>query len=131
MIYGIGTDLVNIRRVQAVLARHGDRFARRVLGPEELIIFYDRFSSVSLRGIRFIATRFAAKEAFSKAIGLGMRLPMTWRAMQIINASTGKPEVAVTGLLKDHMDSHGLRAQVSISDESDYALAFVVVEKSE
>ena len=82
-----------------------------------------------MRGIRFLATRFAAKEAFSKAIGLGMRMPMTWRAMQVLNAPSGKPQAVTSGVLKEFMDLHGLSAQVSITDEDDYAVAFVIVEK--
>ncbi|MGH8807954.1 MAG: holo-ACP synthase, partial [Noviherbaspirillum sp.] len=79
--------------------------------------------------IRFLATRFAAKEAFSKAIGLGMRMPMTWRAMQTLNAASGKPAVVASGALKEFMEQNGLTAQVSITDEADYAVAFVIVEK--
>jgi holo-[acyl-carrier protein] synthase len=84
---------------------------------------------VEARGIRFLATRFAAKEAFSKAIGLGMHMPMTWRAMQTLNAPGGKPVVVTSGALKEFMDQNGLTAQVSITDEAEYAVAFVIVEK--
>ncbi|NEX62773.1 holo-ACP synthase [Noviherbaspirillum galbum] len=129
MIYGIGTDIIQIPRIEAALARHGDRFAERILGPEEMEKYLRRKSKVEARGIRFLATRFAAKEAFSKAIGLGMRMPMTWRAMQTLNAPSGKPVAVTSGTLKEFMEQHGLTAQVSITDESDYAVAFVIVEK--
>jgi holo-[acyl-carrier protein] synthase len=76
-----------------------------------------------------LATRFAAKEAFSKAIGLGMRMPMTWRSMQVLNAPSGKPIVVTSGALTEFMRQHGLSAHVTITDEVDYAVAFVVVEK--
>lgn len=88
MIYGIGTDIVQIPRIEAALARNGERFAEKILGSEELEKYRRRKEKFEARGIRFLATRFAAKEAFSKAIGLGMRMPMTWRAMQTLNAAT-------------------------------------------
>ena len=131
MIHGIGTDIIRIARVEAALARHGERFAQKILGPQELEKYHQRAAKVAVRGVRFVATRFAAKEAFSKAIGLGMRMPMTWRAMQILNAPSGKPVAVASGALKDYMDLHGLRAQVSITDEAEYAVAFVLVEKKE
>ncbi|RJX30667.1 MAG: holo-ACP synthase [Oxalobacter sp.] len=131
MIYGIGTDILMISRVEAALGRHGDRFAERILGPEELARYHRRKSKVEARGIRFLATRFAAKEAFSKAIGLGMRMPMTWRSMQTLNAPSGKPIVVCSGALQEFMEQNGLTAQVSVTDESDYAVAFVIVEKQE
>ena len=129
MIYGIGTDIIRIARVEAALTRHGERFAQKILGPEEMEKYRQRSAKVPARGIRFVATRFAAKEAFSKAIGLGMRMPMAWRAMQVLNAPGGKPVVVVGGTLRDYMALHGLSAQVSITDEQEYAVAFVLVEK--
>ena len=80
------------------------------------------------RGLSYLATRFAAKEAFSKAIGLGMRMPMTWRACEIVKASSGKPELRLHGELAAWFSARKLHAHVSVSDESDYAAAFVVVE---
>ncbi len=129
MIYGIGTDIIQISRIEAALARNGERFAEKILGPEELEKYRRRKGKVEARGIRFLATRFAAKEAFSKAIGLGMRMPMTWRAMQTLNAPGGKPLAVASGTLKEFMEQNGLTAQVSITDEADYAVAFVIVEK--
>ncbi|WP_288408377.1 holo-ACP synthase [uncultured Herbaspirillum sp.] len=130
MIYGIGTDILQISRLQATLQRHGDRFAGKILGPQEMEKYLRRKAKVEARGIRFLATRFAAKEAFSKAIGLGMRMPMTWRAMQVLNAPSGKPMVVCSGALQQWMQEQGLSAQVSITDEVEYAVAFVIVEKS-
>ena len=130
MIYGIGTDILQISRVQAALGRHGDRFAEKILGPEEMQKYLRRKAKVEARGIRFLATRFAAKEAFSKAIGMGMRMPMTWRAMQVLNAPSGKPVAVCSGALQAWMEQQGLSAQVSITDEAEYAVAFVIVEKS-
>jgi holo-[acyl-carrier protein] synthase len=131
MIFGVGTDLCDIRRIAATVARRGERFAEKVLGPRELAVYRARSLRAEARGLRYLATRFAAKEAFSKAIGLGMRMPMTWRACEIVNAASGKPEIALTGTLADWFAQRGLQARVSVSDESDYATAFVVVERME
>lgn len=129
MIYGIGTDLIQIARIDAVVQRHGIRFVERILGVEELEKYTQRSSRSAPRGLRFLATRFAAKEAFSKAIGLGMRMPMTWRAMQTLSAPGGRPVIVTSGALDAFMQRHGLSAQVSLTDEVDYAVAFVIVEK--
>lgn len=131
MIYGIGTDIIDIRRLRATLERRGERFAEKVLGEHELAVYRARKARVAQRGLSFLATRFSAKEAFSKAIGLGMRMPMTWRACEIVNAASGKPEIRLNGALAEWFAARGLRAQVSVSDESDYAAAFVVVEHEE
>ena len=130
MIFGIGTDIIRIARIEAALERNGERFAAKILGVEEMEKFRQRSAKAPVRGVRFLATRFAAKEAFSKAIGMGMRMPMTWRAVQILNAPGGKPIAVAGGTLKDYMDLHGLTAQVSITDEAEYAVAFVLMEKN-
>ncbi|MDE2612451.1 MAG: holo-ACP synthase [Burkholderiales bacterium] len=131
MIYGIGTDLCDVRRIEGVLARHGERFAERVLGPAELAVYRARRTRSEGRGLRFVATRFSAKEAFSKAIGLGIRAPMRWRDCQILNEPGGKPFVRLTGALAAWFAARALEAHVSVSDESDYAAAFVVVQSAE
>ena len=131
MIFGIGTDICDVRRIRAVLARRGERFAERVLGPHEMVVFRARRAQLEDRGVRYLATRFSAKEAFSKAIGLGMRTPMTWRGCEIAKRPSGKPEIVLHGALADWFESRGLSAHVSVSDETDYASTFVVVEKRE
>jgi holo-[acyl-carrier protein] synthase len=131
VIYGIGTDLCDVRRIEATLARRGERFANRVLGERELAVFHARATRAPARGLRFLATRFSAKEAFSKAIGLGIRMPMTWRSCEILNAASGKPEIALNGALAAWFAERRLVAHVSVTDESDYAAAFVVVETLE
>ena len=129
MIYGLGTDLCDIRRIDAVLARRGDRFAEKVLGSHEIEVWRRRRDRVPLRGVRYLATRFAAKEAFSKAIGLGLRWPMTWRACEVVNAPGGKPEIALHGELALWFAARRWTAHLSVTDEADYAAAFVVVER--
>jgi holo-[acyl-carrier protein] synthase len=127
MIYGIGTDIVQISRIEQALARSGLRFAEKILGAEELALFHERRARNAVRGMRFLATRFAAKEAFSKAIGLGLRSPMTWPSAQMLNADSGKPQIVCSGALDAFMRQNRLSAQVTISDEAEYGVAFVIV----
>ena len=129
MIYGIGTDICDIRRIRASLERHGERFAQRILSDGELATWTERSARWPDRGVSYLATRFSAKEAFSKAIGLGMRMPMTWRHCEITKVSSGKPEIVLHGALKDWFDARQLSAHVSVTDETDYAASFCVVEK--
>ena len=130
MIYGIGTDICDIRRVEATLARRGERFAEKVLGADELQVFRARRARSETRGVRYLATRFSAKEAFSKAIGLGLHLPMRMPDCQILNQASGKPVLKLSGPLADWFSERRLSGQVTLSDESDYAVSFVVVEQS-
>ena len=127
-IYGIGTDIVQVSRVAAVMTRTQGRFAEKVLGPDELRVYYARNARSEVRGLAFLATRFSAKEAFSKAIGLGMRWPMTWRALQTLNEPSGKPVVVASGELADWLAARRITAQVTVSDERDYAVSFVIAE---
>lgn len=129
MIFGIGTDVCDVRRIRAALARNGDRFARRVLSEAELAVWRRRSARWPERGLRYLATRFSAKEAFSKAVGLGMRMPMAWRLCEIANLPSGKPVIVLHGELKDWFDAQALQAHVTLTDETDYAASFVVVEQ--
>lgn len=128
MIVGIGTDICDVRRVQASLQRHGERFARKVLSDTEFAQWQARSARWPQRGVRYVATRFSAKEAFSKAIGLGMRMPMTWRACEIANLPSGAPVIVLHGALKEWFEAQGYQAHISVTDESDYAASFCVVE---
>lgn len=130
MIYGIGTDICDIRRIRASLEKHGERFARKVLSDNELNTYRLRSARWPERGVRYVATRFSAKEAFSKAIGLGMRMPMTWRLCEVAKLPSGQPTLVLHGVLKAWFESKGLTAHVSVSDESDYATSYCVVEKT-
>ena len=129
MIYGIGTDICDVRRIRASLARHGDRFAEKVLADGELATWRARSARWPERGVRYLATRFSAKEAFSKAIGLGLHMPMTWRHCEVANLPSGQPMIVLHGALQDWFAARGLRRHLSVTDESDYAASFCVVEK--
>jgi holo-[acyl-carrier protein] synthase len=131
MIVGIGTDVCDVRRIRATFQRRGLRFAERVLGPHELAVFHARHARAEVRGVAYLATRFSAKEAFSKAIGLGIRTPMTWRGCEILNEASGKPFVQLNGALADWFAARRWRAHVTVTDETDYAASFVVVETLE
>lgn len=128
MIYGIGTDICDVRRIKSSLERHGDRFAQKILNDGEFATWRQRSQRWPERGLRYLATRFSAKEAFSKAIGLGMTLPMTWRACEIGKLPSGKPTIVLHGALKEWFDAKGLSAHISVTDETDYAASFCVVE---
>ena len=134
MIYGIGTDICDIRRIRESLERHGDRFAERILSEAELATWRARSERLPERGVRYLATRFSAKEAFSKALGLGMRMPMTWRHCEIgkqpaHHAQAGKPNVVLHGALKTWFEQQNLAAHISLSDETDYAISYCLVEQ--
>jgi holo-[acyl-carrier protein] synthase len=128
MIYGIGTDFCDIRRIDAALQRHGERFAEKILAEGELALFRQRKARSPGREVKFLATRFAAKEAFSKAIGLGMRMPMTWRRCEVVKAPSGAIALRLHGELREWFEAKGLQAHVTVTDEQDMAAAFVVVE---
>jgi holo-[acyl-carrier protein] synthase len=130
-IYGIGTDIVQVSRVAAVMQRTGGRFAEKVLGADELRVYHARNVRSEARGLAFLATRFSVKEAFSKAIGLGMHWPMTWRALQTLNEPGGKPVVVASGELAEWLAQRGITARVTLSDERDYAVSFVIAETAD
>jgi holo-[acyl-carrier protein] synthase len=127
-IVGIGNDICDVRRIEAAWQRHGERFVQRVLGETEQRVWQQRSQRWPGRGVRYLATRFSAKEAFSKAVGLGMRMPMTWRDCEILNLPSGQPYVRLSGELKTWFEAQGWRAHVTVSDETDYATSVVVVE---
>jgi holo-[acyl-carrier protein] synthase len=131
VIYGIGTDLVEIGRIAAAVDRFGERFVERILGPQERARYAARQARSARRGLAFLATRFAAKEAVSKAIGLGLRSPMTWRAVEIVNAPSGQPRVVAHGALADFLRARRLRLSVSVTDEQTMAMAFAIAETTD
>ncbi len=124
MIVGIGTDLVEIVRVERALERHGDRFARRILVAQE----YERFTA-HRKPAAYLAKRFAAKEAFSKAMGTGIRVPVSWQNLGVANHSSGRPYFELSEALAELVRRRGIRSvHVSLTDERGMAAAFVVLE---
>ncbi len=127
-IAGIGTDLVKMDRIDRAWQHHPERFPEKILGADELRVFRARAARDRARGVRYLATRFAAKEAFSKAIGLGMRMPMWWTRMQTLNGPGGRPHIVLSEPLAQwYAERYGV-AHVSLTDESEYGAAYVVVE---
>jgi holo-[acyl-carrier protein] synthase len=129
VIVGIGTDVCDVRRIAATVERRGERFAQRVLGDQELLVWRARTTRSKERGVRYLATRFSAKEAFSKAVGLGIRMPMAWSRCEILNHPSGQPYIQLNGELADWVERQGWSIHVSVTDETDYAASFVVVER--
>jgi holo-[acyl-carrier protein] synthase len=128
VIFGIGQDVIEIERVAAALGRHGERFVARVLGPRELAVYQSRRRRSAQRGLAFLATRFAAKEAIAKAVGLGMRQPMSWRAVEIVNEPSGRPCAVANGRFAAFLEGKRLRLHVSVSDIANLAVAHAVAE---
>lgn len=128
MIYGIGTDICDIRRIAQALERHGERFAQKILSDAELATWQSRAARNAARGYSFIATRFAAKEAFSKAIGLGLHAPMNWRDCEVAHHPSGQPRIHTHGALHDWCQARRLRFHLTLTDENDYAVAFCIAE---
>lgn len=126
MIFGIGTDLVEVPRVEALLARHGERFARRVLADVE----WPDFERSGVRPI-YLASRFAAKEAFAKALGTGVRAPASLRNIGVAHDEAGRPVLALAPALDALLQARGVvRSHLSITHERSMACAFVVLEQA-
>lgn len=129
MMLGIGTDILRCQRIAEVIARQGDRFAERILTDNE-------FKAYQLHSMqeRFLAKRFAAKEAVGKALGTGIGQGVSWRDIEITSNQIGAPEVILSGqALRRAQSVGGARVMISISDEKEYVVAFAVlaVETSE
>lgn len=126
MIHGIGNDIVEIRRLTEALQRHGRRFAQRILTETELLGF-----DQSAMPAAYLAKRFAAKEAAVKALGTGFRHGISLRHIEITRDAAGRPGLLFKGEMANRVASMGIAAShLSLSDEKDYALAFVVMERS-
>jgi len=124
VIFGIGTDIVHTKRIETILSRHGDRFASKVLSEQEMKEFRTHAAPS-----RMIAKRFAAKEAFAKAIGSGIREPVRLGRITVSHDDLGKPVLVFDKTLQSHLVKLGITTQhLSISDDHDMAVAFVVLE---
>ena len=124
MIYGIGTDIIEIARIEATLQRHGERFIRRILTDDELEVFGAR-----QRSAVYLASRFAAKEALAKAFGTGIGEKVSFQGIQITNTRVGKPQVEFIGETRQFASQRGITAaHLSLSDEKHYAVAMAVLE---
>ncbi|MEO8386016.1 MAG: holo-ACP synthase, partial [Betaproteobacteria bacterium] len=126
LIYGIGADLVNIKRIEDVLFRFGDRFLHRILNEEEVVEY-----AKSSQPARFVAKRFAAKEAFSKAFGTGIGEIVGWHDVRVTHDALGKPQIETSDALGKVLAAKQIiHSHISITDETEQAMAFVVIEKA-
>ena len=126
MIYGVGTDIVSIKRIEDSLFRFGDRFLHRVLNEAEVAEY-----AKSAQPARFLAKRFAVKEAFSKAWGTGIGIDVGWHDVAVGHDSRGKPLLNASAILCAKLAVQNISSMhVSISDESEHAIAFVILEKT-
>jgi holo-[acyl-carrier protein] synthase len=124
VIFGVGTDVVEIGRIEKALARWGERFAERILCAPELNRFRNHKQPAS-----YLAKRFAAKEAFTKALGTGIKSPANWHGVWVTNRASGKPELEFSEPLKRDLSSKGIsRAHLSLADERGVAVATVILE---
>ena len=124
MIYGIGTDIVAVARMEGLLARYGEHFARRILGPSE----WEEYTASLMPG-RFLAKRFAAKEALAKAVGTGLRHPVRLTHIAVGHDALGKPILQFSSELEQFLTDRGIGPRhLSISDEKEVVSAFVVLE---
>ncbi len=124
MIYGVGTDVVEIARIENALARFGERFARRILSESE----FNRFKNHRLPAA-YLAKRFAAKEAFAKALGTGIHAPANWQGVWVKNLPSGQPVLQFSDSLTQFLSRRGVsKAHVSLSDERGVAFATVILE---
>lgn len=124
MIYGIGTDIVEVSRMAELLERHGERAMSRVLAAEEIPA-----CRAAAQPERFMAKRFAAKEALGKALGTGIRAPVLLTAIAIDHDELGKPGFSFSPELAAWLGERQLTTHVSISDERDFAVAYVIAER--
>ncbi|MBN8474757.1 holo-ACP synthase [Sulfuritalea sp.] len=124
MIFGIGTDIVAVKRMADYFQRHGERGLEKMLAPAER-----EACRASNDPGRFLAKRFAAKEALGKACGTGVRDPVLLPDIAVEHDALGKPFFSYSPRLAAHLAERGLTAHLSISDEQDYAVAFVILEK--
>ena len=126
MIFGIGTDLIRIERFDAAIERHGERFARRILMPEELEGYFDRRLKA-----RYLAMRFAGKEAVAKSLGTGFAHGIWVRDIGIVHNARGKPDVVFSKRGDGVRAALGVGAcHVSLSDDGGIAMAYAIAEKA-
>jgi len=124
MIFGIGTDIVEVARIEDSIQQFGDDFAKRILAESE----FPHYLSSTIKA-RFLAKRFAAKEAFSKALGTGLRAPATFQNITVSHDELGKPLLSLALELQAFLNSKDIiKMHISISDERNLAAAFVVLE---
>jgi holo-[acyl-carrier protein] synthase len=124
VIYGVGTDVVEVARIEKALARFGERFAKRILSRSELKRFEGHRQKAN-----YLAKRFAAKEAFAKALGTGIHAPANWHGVWVNNLPSGKPVLEFSTALQDLLHKRKISSHhLSLADERGIAVATVILE---
>ena len=129
MIVGIGCDVVEQKRVTEALEKYGDRFVQRLLTASEIRIYEKRLALSRERGLSFLASRWAVKEAISKALGTGISGDVTFHAMTIMHTQSGAPMAVFSDALKERLQQEGIFVHITITDEKTVAAAFAVAEQ--
>ena len=129
MIYGIGTDVVEVVRIKESIEKYGDKLAKKILTDKEMIAY----KSSTLKE-NFLAKRFAAKEAFSKALGTGFRMNLNFKDIEVVNNKMGKPYYVknkkITKIIQKNYKIKNFKCFLSISDEKNYSTAFAIIQTS-
>lgn len=129
MITGIGCDVVELKRVEEVLLKHGERFVERILTPNEMPLYHKRLSLSKGHAIAFVASRWAAKEAVSKALGTGIAEDVTFHSMEVMHNTKGAPQMLFRNALRERLMKEGIFVHISITDEKTMVAAFAVAEQ--
>lgn len=129
MITGIGCDVVELKRVEEVLLKHGERFVERILTPNEMPLYHKRLSLGKSHALAFVASRWAAKEAVSKALGTGIAEDVTFHSMEVMHNTKGAPLMLFCNALRERLMKEGIFVHISITDEKTMVAAFAVAEQ--
>lgn len=129
MITGIGCDVVELKRVEEVLLKHGERFVERILTPNEMPLYHKRLSLSKSHALAFVASRWAAKEAVSKALGTGIAEDVTFHSMEVMHNTKGAPLMLFCNALRERLMKEGIFVHISITDEKTMVAVFAVAEQ--
>lgn len=131
MIFGIGSDLVERDRIAKIELSSRGGFSKKILGSDEYLVYQFYQKKSEFRAVAYLAKRFAAKEAFSKAVGTGIRFPVIWRNIQTISDAKGKPTICLGGDLANWVEKRKLNFFITLSDTRQFAIAFVLAIKNQ
>lgn len=126
-ILGLGCDILEVDRLEGLLRKGMDVFIKRVLTPAEIDEYERRSDKSAIRGTLFVATRYCAKEAFSKAMGTGVGAEFSFQDLSVLNGDSGAPVLVYSERLQNWLQSRRAQARISISDEQNYVTSTVIL----
>lgn len=126
-ILGLGCDILEVGRLEGLLRKGRDVFIKRVLTPGEIDEYERRSDKSAIRGTLFVATRYCAKEAFSKAMGTGVGAQFSFQDLSVLNSDSGAPVLVYSARLENWLQSRRAQAKISISDEQNYVMSTVIL----